>query len=58
MTMRRIWYCTCRGEPVELTVVEVGEDEPGEPTCSRCGASVSSDPKRTIIYRDVDDHED
>lgn len=58
MTIRRKWYCTCRGKPVELPIIEASEDDPGEPTCPRCGASVSSDPKRTIIYRDAEDRED
>lgn len=58
MSIYRKWYCTCRGKPIELTVVDAGEDEPGEPSCQRCGASVSSDPKKTIIYRDVEEWED
>jgi len=58
MTITRKWYCTCRGKPIELTVVDSLEDETGEPTCQRCGASVSSDPKHTIIYKDSEEWED
>lgn len=58
MTIYRIWYCSCRGTPVELAAVESVEDEPTEPTCPRCGASQSSDPRHTISYRDRDNFED
>ncbi|MDT8441664.1 MAG: hypothetical protein RQ723_08380 [Desulfuromonadales bacterium] len=58
MTIERRWFCTCSGTPVELSVVETSEDEPGEPTCQRCGASVSSDPKKTVIFKDVESWED
>jgi hypothetical protein len=40
------------GQPRELVVVEAGEDETLEAACPRCGATPSSDPKRTIGYRD------
>ncbi|MBE0577059.1 MAG: hypothetical protein IH613_14335 [Desulfuromonadales bacterium] len=58
MTIYRKWYCSCRGKPLELTAVETVEDEPVEPTCERCGASPSSDPRHTISYRDVDNPDD
>lgn len=58
MTIERKWYCTCSGAPVELGMVETGEDEPGEPACQRCGASVSSDPKKTVIFKDVESWDD
>ena len=48
----RKWYCNCRGKPLELTVEDPLEEEQSEPTCSRCGASPSADPKRTISYHD------
>lgn len=52
MTVYRKWYCTCTGKPIELTYGEVFEDEPIQPVCERCGATPSSDPRKTIIYRD------
>lgn len=52
MIVERIWFCNCTGQPRELVVVEAGEDEAGEAACARCGATPSSDPKRTISYRD------
>ena len=52
MIIERIWFCNCSGQPRELVMVETAEDETGEPTCPRCGASPSSDPKRTVGYRD------
>lgn len=59
MTIYRTWYCTCSGTPVEIAPYPpVIEDEPDEPTCDRCGASPSSDPRRTVIYRDVESWED
>ena len=58
MTVYRRWYCSCRGKPAELDIVESLEDEPVEPTCQLCGASSSSDPKHTISYRDVEAWED
>lgn len=58
MTIYRKWYCTCRGEPIELTVVDPAEEEPGEATCQRCGASQSSDPGKTIVYKDVENWDD
>ncbi len=58
MGVYRKWYCTCRGKPIELSVVETLDDEPAEPTCQRCGASVSSDPKKTITFKDVEEWDD
>ena len=60
MTTYRKWYCTCSGKPVELDYeTEVlTEDEIGEPICRRCGATKSSDPKKTVVYRDIEDWED
>lgn len=52
MTTYRKWYCTCTGKPIELSFCEPFEDEPVQPVCERCGATPSSDPKKTIIYRD------
>lgn len=57
MSVYRKWYCTCTGKPVELDYEETLEEE-GEPYCDRCGATPSSDPKQTIIFRDVEDWED
>lgn len=50
-TIRR-WYCSCRGKALELTFEDPLEEERGEPTCNRCGASPSADPKKTITFRD------
>lgn len=58
MTIYRKWYCDCRGKPVELEAVESIEDEPMEPACRYCGATASSDPRKTISYRDIDASED
>lgn len=57
MTIYRKWYCSCRGTPLELAPLEIGEDEPLEPACPRCGASPSSDPKHTITYRDAEERD-
>jgi hypothetical protein len=51
MDINRKWFCTCTGTPVELSFKET-EEEIGEPACDRCGATPSSDPKHTVIYRD------
>ena len=53
MIVERRWFCSCSGQARELVYVETGEDEAAEPACPRCGASPSSDPKRTISYKDV-----
>ena len=53
MEIIRKWFCSCRGKPEELTYENPLEEEQGEPTCSRCGASPSNDPKKTISYKDV-----
>lgn len=52
MDIYRKWFCTCTGTPVELSYVETEEEELEEPACERCGATPSSDPKHTVIYRD------
>ena len=57
MNTYRKWYCSCRGTPVELAPQEIGEDEPLEPVCQRCGASPSSDPRHTISFRDTEDRD-
>ena len=58
MTVYRKWFCTCRGKPLELNMDSPMEDEPAEPTCERCGATPSSDPKHTIIYKDAENWDD
>ncbi len=58
MSVYRKWYCTCKGKPVELEYQEISEDERGEPACRYCGASQSSDPKHSVIYREIEDWED
>ena len=59
MSILRKWFCTCTGLPVELNYERtLDEEEGGEPYCENCGATPSSDPKRTITFRDEDDLED
>ncbi len=58
MSTYRKWYCTCTGKPLELEYQVAAEDEPEEPVCRRCGASRSSDPRKTVIFREVEDWED
>ncbi len=58
MSIFRKWYCTCTGKPEELNYEEVaGEEEKGEPFCEECGATPSSDPRKTVVYRDIEDWE-
>jgi len=57
MDIIRKWFCTCTGKPAELGFKETVE-ELGEPACDRCGATPSSDPKHTIIYKDEETDED
>ena len=52
METTRKWYCSCRGKPIEIYFADPLEEEQGEPTCNRCGASPSADPKKTISYHD------
>ena len=52
MNVDRKWFCCCCGESVELPFVELEEEEPVEPICDLCGATPSSDPRKTISYRD------
>ena len=58
MSTYRRWFCSCKGTPRELVVDPHVEDDSLEPTCPLCGATPSSDPKRTISYRDREDHSD
>ncbi len=59
MSIYRKWYCTCSGRPLELPLAPpAAEEDPEEPACERCGATPSSDPRKTVIYRDVEDWED
>jgi hypothetical protein len=56
MDVYRKWYCTCSGKPLELSYDHSEDEEDvGEPACERCGATPSSDPKRTISYKDVEE---
>ena len=58
MDVSRRWYCNCSGEKVELSYHPgLDEDDVGEPACDRCGATPSSDPKKTIVFKDVKDWE-
>lgn len=59
MSVYRRWFCNCTGKPVELIYDQVLDEEiPGEPVCERCGAGPSSDPKRTLSFRDEETFED
>ena len=57
MDVERKWFCSCRGKRVELPFIEIAEEEPVEPICNLCGATPSSDPKKTISYLDKEDWE-
>jgi len=58
MDVSRRWFCTCTGKKVELqNVAGVNDEDVGEPACARCGATPSSDPKKTVIYEDERDWE-
>jgi len=58
MDVSRKWYCSCTGKKIELRFEPGLDDEDiGEPTCERCGATPSSDPKKTLSYKDVEDWE-
>lgn len=55
MSVYRKWFCTCSGQPLELNYDRsLDEEEGGEPYCERCGATPSSDPRKTITFRDVE----
>jgi len=54
MIVERKWFCKCSGQSRELVFVATTEDEAAEPTCPRCGASPSSDPKHTVSFQDVE----
>lgn len=56
MSVYRRWFCACTGKPEELIYDQLPEEETlGEPICERCGASPSSDPKRTLSFRDEEE---
>ena len=57
MDVYRKWFCNCTGAPVELIYENAldTEEDVGEPVCEVCGATPSSDPKRTVTYRDVEE---
>jgi hypothetical protein len=54
MEVFRKWLCVCTGKPIELIYDKptIEDDEVGEPSCLKCGATPSSDPRHTIIFRD------
>jgi len=58
MTVYRQWFCNCTGVALELVSDPLIEEDSLEPTCPRCGASPSSDPKHTISFKDKDDYSD
>ena len=58
MTVYRQWFCKCSGKKLELVNDHYVEEDSLEPTCPRCGATPSSDPKRTISFTDREDHSD
>lgn len=55
MDVGRTWFCNCSGKLVELEPVEIEDDEPLEPACRYCGATPSSDPKKTLTFRDAEE---
>lgn len=58
-TTRRKWFCACSGQPRGLNEEKlVDEEEGAEPFCPRCGATPSSDPKKTLTYRDQETWDD
>ncbi|MCW8860095.1 MAG: hypothetical protein OQK97_10420 [Deltaproteobacteria bacterium] len=58
MTNYRQWFCSCQGSPRELVSDPFVEEDSLEPTCPRCGATPSSDPKHSITYIDHENHSD
>lgn len=62
MSVFRKWYCACTGKPREMSYERVREDDEeagsNEPFCPKCGATPSSDPKKDVMYRDIEDWED
>jgi len=58
MTEIRQWFCNCDGKRRELVFDLFVEDDSREPACPRCGATPSSDPKRTLSFIDREDHAD
>ena len=55
MGVIRKWFCSCRGRLVEIDCEPIPDDEYGEPTCKRCGATPSMDPAKTISFKDVEE---
>lgn len=52
------WFCNCKGSPRELVLDPHVEEDSLEPTCPVCGATPSSDPRRTLSsqeYREAPD---
>ena len=59
MTITRKWYCNCSGKPRELSSEKLmEEEEAAEPFCPRCGATPSSDPKKSLSFRDEESWKD
>jgi len=58
MPTLRQWFCSCTGKKRELVMDPHVEEDSLEPTCPRCGATPSSDPRRTISYRELDEPAD
>jgi hypothetical protein len=58
MSVYRQWFCNCNGKQRELVADPYVEEDSLEPACPRCGATPSSDPKRTISYVEREDHAD
>jgi len=58
MDVSRRWFCTCTGKKIELhAITGLDDEDAGEPACEQCGATPSSDPKKTVVYKDVEDWE-
>ncbi|MBN2428220.1 MAG: hypothetical protein JXK94_07790 [Deltaproteobacteria bacterium] len=57
MSTIRKWFCSCRGRPVEIDYEPTADDEYGEPTCKRCGATPSADPAKTVSFKDFDEQD-
>jgi hypothetical protein len=60
LTFYRKWSCIYIGKPLELEYqsTPVDEDEEEEPTCRRCGATPSSDLRKTVSYRGIENWDD
>ena len=58
MDVSRRWFCNCSGKKTELNFNPGLDDEDvGEPACEYCGATPSSDPKKTLLFTDEEDWE-